>query len=398
MAVLRATVEGFYGPPWSHEERLAHLSFCAGVGLDTYVYGPKDDPWHRERWREPYPPDELGRLASLVAHAASVGVRFVFAIHPGLSMRWDDPAEQDALHAKAAQLWEVGVRRFALFFDDIDYTGDPGADGAAHARVSARFVDDFLVPRGAAPSWDEPFFVVPTDYAGTQTSAYRTGFGAHLPDHTLVFWTGPDIVVGAISDDDVRAARAAFGRPLALWDNFPVNDFDAERVFLGPLVDRPSAFEDGVLAGIMANPMIQPRASRIALATVAEYAADPAAYDPGAAHDRAVKSLVPPELVPLVEVCSSWPPSASPAPWLEGLDGEDLVAALIPLASLPDLDHPLAVELGPWILAGRAMARAGIAAARGDLVTARAALEESESYDADVLRAVVAPYVRSRVA
>jgi hyaluronoglucosaminidase len=389
--VLRATVEGFYGPPWSHEERLEHLAFCARVGLDTYVYGPKDDPWHRAEWRAPYPPEELARLGALVAHADSVGVTFVYAIHPGLSMRWDDPADQEALHAKAGQLWDVGVRRFALFFDDIAYSTDPEADGAAHARVAARFAEGFLAPTAAAP-----LFVVPTDYAGTQESPYRTGFGRALPEHSLVFWTGPDIVVGAISDADVRAAHAAFGRPLALWDNFPVNDFDARRLFLGPLVDRPTAFEDGVLAGIMANPMIQPRASRLALATVAEYAADPASYDPAAAHARAVADQVPPELVPLVEVCSSWPPSASPAPWLEGLRGQDLVAALGPLAAMPDdLDHPLAAELRPWVLAGRAMARAGIAAARGDLGAARALLVESESYDADVLRSVLAPYVRS---
>ena len=399
MPVLRATVEGFYGPPWSQEERLEHLSFCARVGLDTYVYGPKDDPWHRAEWRSPYPPAELARLAALVAHAASVGVTFVYAIHPGLSMRWDDPADQEALHTKAAQLWDAGARRFALFFDDIEYTPDPEGDGAAHARVAARFAEGFLAPRAAAPTAAEPLFVVPTDYAGTQSSPYRTGFGAHLPEHALVFWTGADIVVGAVSDEDVRAAHAAFGRPLALWDNFPVNDFDAKRLFLGPLVDRPGAFEDGVLAGIMANPMVQPRASRIALATVAEYAADPAGYDPRAAHARAVAEQVPPELVPLVEVCSSWPPSASPAPWLEDLHGESLAEALAPLAAMPDdLDHPLAVELRPWVLAGRAMARAGIAAACGDRAAARALLEESESYDADVLRSVVAPYVRSVLA
>jgi hypothetical protein len=32
---MRGTAEGFYGPPWSHDERLAHLEFSARAGLDT---------------------------------------------------------------------------------------------------------------------------------------------------------------------------------------------------------------------------------------------------------------------------------------------------------------------------------------------------------------------------
>jgi hyaluronoglucosaminidase len=400
MRVLRATVEGFYGPPWSHDERLAHLDFCGRVGLDTYVYGPKDDPWHRARWREPYPADQLERMAGLVAAAAAAGVELVYAIHPGLSMRWEDPADQAALHAKAEQLWGVGVRRFALFFDDIDLSADPGADGAAHARVCARFVADFLTPRGAVPTRDQPFLMVPTDYAGTQASPYRTALGAQLPEHTVVFWTGADIVVGAVTDADVAAARAAFGRPLALWDNFPVNDFEPSRLFLGPLVDRPTGFHPDLLVGIMANPMVQPRASRIALATVAEYAADPVSYDAAAAHARAVASLVPPRLVALVDACSSWPPSADPWPALSTAissgDPATVVELLSPLAELPtDLDDPLAREVHAWVLAARALARAGIAAATGDPLTAGAALDEAESHDADVLRSVLAPYVRA---
>src|SRR3982751_6157123 len=40
---MRGTVEGFYGPPWTHADRLAHLEFSARVGLNIYVYAPKDD-------------------------------------------------------------------------------------------------------------------------------------------------------------------------------------------------------------------------------------------------------------------------------------------------------------------------------------------------------------------
>ena len=63
--MIRGVIEGFYGTPWSHDERLDLIRFCADEGFDTWVHAPKDDPYHRERWREPYPDDELTRLAEL---------------------------------------------------------------------------------------------------------------------------------------------------------------------------------------------------------------------------------------------------------------------------------------------------------------------------------------------
>ena len=79
-------IEGFYGPPWSWAARAEVLRFGHERGLDLYLYGPKDDPLHRERWREPYPTAELDGFARLVADdTMQVG----FAISPGLSIDVD---------------------------------------------------------------------------------------------------------------------------------------------------------------------------------------------------------------------------------------------------------------------------------------------------------------------
>lgn len=43
---FRGTVEGFYGTPWSHEARLSQLRFYGLNKMNTYIYGPKDDPYH----------------------------------------------------------------------------------------------------------------------------------------------------------------------------------------------------------------------------------------------------------------------------------------------------------------------------------------------------------------
>ncbi|WP_080036621.1 beta-N-acetylhexosaminidase family protein [[Actinomadura] parvosata] len=413
---LRGTIEGFYGTPWTHADRLEHLRFSARHKLNTYVYAPKDDPFHRERWREPYPEEELARLAELVTEARAQHVRFVFALSPGLSMTYSDPAERAALRAKAEQVWEAGVREYALLFDDIrpelsqlrdreTYGTEEGASASAHAAVCRDFAERFLAPRGA----ERPLTMVPTDYAGTARTAYRDRLAAELPADVLVWWTGSDVVVGAIPAYDMTAAAASYGHRVALWDNFPVNDFDFSRVFLGPLVGRATDLDGVPLEGITANPMVESAASRIALTTVADYAWHLAAYDPARSHRRAIR-LLPgaTELLPLVRACSAWPPGDDQSPALtalcaaalEGGPYEVLRAELTRLAELPtDVPGPIARELARWVAAAKDMGTAGLAAldllaGAGTLAAAEEALARAESHEANVLRKVIPPFAR----
>ena len=60
----RGVVEGFYGPPWSHEDRCALVEWIGDWGMNRFVYAPKDDPLHRESWRDAYPGDTIRALCS----------------------------------------------------------------------------------------------------------------------------------------------------------------------------------------------------------------------------------------------------------------------------------------------------------------------------------------------
>jgi hypothetical protein len=260
----RGTVEGFYGPPWTHGTRLAHLEFCARIGFNTYVYAPKDDSYHRHRWRVPYPPDELHRLAELAARAGELGIRFVYTISPGLSMRFAEDAEHETLAGKAGQLFDAGVRSFGLLFDDVApelagpvdiarFGAGRAGSGAAHGETCRRFAEGFLAVRGIGG----PLLVCPSDYAGTAASAYRDAFARTAPAGVLLAWTGADVVVGTVTGDDIDRAAASYRRPLLLWDNFPVNDFEPTRLFLGPLTGRAAGGDRARLRGVIANPMLR---------------------------------------------------------------------------------------------------------------------------------------------
>jgi len=137
---IRGAIEGFYGAPFSHAERLELLRFLGEHRYTCFVYAPKNDPLHRERWREPYPGEEIARFRELAATAAGHRVRFVYAISPGLT--YDPATARDfvALSDKIAALVEAGARGIALLFDDL--TADSTMlDPIAQAELIARVAD-----------------------------------------------------------------------------------------------------------------------------------------------------------------------------------------------------------------------------------------------------------------
>ena len=61
----RGYIEGFYGPTWENGKRLSVMKLMASYGMNTFFYAPKDDIYHREKWRDLYPENELTQLKNL---------------------------------------------------------------------------------------------------------------------------------------------------------------------------------------------------------------------------------------------------------------------------------------------------------------------------------------------
>ena len=107
---FRGTVEGFYGTPWSHEARLSQLRFYGQNKMNTYIYGPKDDPYHSSpHWRDPYPADQAAQIRELVKVARENHVDFVWAIHPGKDIKWTEEDMNNVIK-KFEMMYKLGVR------------------------------------------------------------------------------------------------------------------------------------------------------------------------------------------------------------------------------------------------------------------------------------------------
>ena len=101
---VRGYIEGFYGRPWSYENRLKMLRYAASFGANTHYYAPKDDPYHRKLWREEYPENELMQLKVLYDEAAKYGMEFAYCIAPGLSICYASETDFSCLTKKLVQL------------------------------------------------------------------------------------------------------------------------------------------------------------------------------------------------------------------------------------------------------------------------------------------------------
>ena len=287
---VRGVVEGFYGEPWSHQDRLDILRFEGGHAMNSYYYAPKNDPYHRENWRDPYPADRMAQLGELVQAARAHFVDFCFGVSPGLSMVYSSDADFAKLTEKLDSVGKLGISCYALFLDDVPEELQNPADKArfkslaeAHAYVINKLYQHVfsLSPRNHLT-------VTPTTYTnGFGSREYVRELGAAVSPHVDLVWTGPEVVSPAITVAETDEWAKMLRRPPLIWDNYPVNDFARWRLFLGPLVGRDSDLNRAA-RGLLSNPMNQAHASMIPLATVAEYLWNPPAYNPSEAERRAL--------------------------------------------------------------------------------------------------------------
>ena len=304
---IRGVVEGFFGPPWSHAARMKMIDFMGAAGYNCYIYAPKDDPFHRDRWREDYPKADAKKIACLAAECAMRGVDFCWALSPGLSIRYSSAKQFQELCAKFLALSHLGVKTFALFLDDIpeeiQHTSDKKhfpSLAAAHADLANRLLAHLEKKVPGARLW-----FCPTAYFGDGSSPYIATLGAQLDRKIDVFWTGPQVVSPSISAAQARAFAKALGRKPLLWDNYPVNDYNRSTLNIGPLRGRDPKL-GSLLAGYFTNPMNEPFASKLPLLTIADYLKAPEKYDPEKSFRAAVRKLCGPDAAAPLELLSQY--------------------------------------------------------------------------------------------
>ncbi len=280
----RGVIEGFYGNPWSHQDRLRQFDFYGKYKMNTYVFGPKDDPYHRARWREPYPEKEAAQLKELVDAAHRNRVKFVWAIHPAGDIRW---CLEDSVNVakKLELMYDMGIRSFAVFFDDV---WGEGARGEKQAGLLNYLTDVFVRKHKDV----EPLIMCPSQYNKGWTSGdYLDILGNDMYPEVRIMWTG-NSVVDMIEENDMQWINDRIKRKAYIWLNYPVNDYCGSRMLMGKTYGNGLNIND-MVSGFCSNPMEYAEASKVSLYSIADYTWNMPAYNSVESWERAMRALMP---------------------------------------------------------------------------------------------------------
>ena len=297
---LRGIVEGFYGTPWTFENRVDLIKFCRNHNLNSYIYAPKNDPYHRDKWRVPYPDEKIQEFKNLILLANINKVRFIFAVSPGLDLNFiGEKANEDfnILLTKIDSLYKIGCKEFAIFFDDIIADINSG-------KNHAKFLNKLQKALNVKYSDINPIITIPTEFYTNSMidkdgniKQYTEDFSHILNKKIIVLYTGDRVVSDGIPLESFKKTLNIYKKDLGIWWNYPVNDYLKNKLALGPIEKLPTSN----IKSIFFNPMRQIQLSKIAIATGAKYSLSPKTYNANNSWNKAIEEQFK-ELAPAMKI------------------------------------------------------------------------------------------------
>ena len=291
----RGFIEGYYGNPWSHEDRMDLMQYGGEIKMNQYVFAPKDYPYHRTQWRDLYP--ETGEKNSLtqIRELAKVGNEnkcyYVYALHPFYNNKITlENYDQDiaALKAKFEQVINAGVRQIAILEDD----GNAHSNWETAAEILTKVLNDMSAWLEQKKNSDAQFSDLKTEllfcpgfmaYSNDMTNSNSEDVKkiqevhANVGENVRIVMTGGKIwgdVTTTFADNFYNKVeeKKAPGRYPYLWVNWPCSDNTHDSLVMGGHNSILKPNLDGYkYHGIIFNPMQDSEPSKVGLFTGADF-------------------------------------------------------------------------------------------------------------------------------
>ena len=256
----RGFIEGYYGNPWSTEDRINLMKWGGYYKLNSYFYAPKNDPKHNAKWRELYTEEELNTLIRPLAEAGNASkCRFVYALHTFMynPVRFDGNYQADlkAVQDKFAQVIDAGVRQVAILADDAGNVG-----GNNYNKFLTDMTAWLAEMKKTYPDLKQTLPFCPQEYMYNGQAYYK-----NFPENVQVVMTGGR-VWGEVNQNFTNTFTNNAGRGPYMWINWPCTDNSKSHLIMGGYTTflHPGV-DPAKIQGIVLNPMQQSEPSKVAI-------------------------------------------------------------------------------------------------------------------------------------
>ena len=299
----RGVIEGYYGNPWTWDDRIANLEFGGQFKDNIFVFAPKDDPYHNKQWRDLYPEDQLAEIARVSKAGNENKNRFVWMIHPFMNnpiTRKTIDQDTEKLIEKFEQLYGAGVRQFGVLADDININNISSSRSEAYQVVIdvMKSLSEWAISKGDV--YDLLF--CPTSYTlSWNWNAYElNAYDQNFPDNVQFFFTGSS-TMSTINKRDVDTFKTRQTNPGQVrrdplfWLNWSVNDIDNGRGYRRVYLSHAEMLNNDVdnIVGAVTNPMEHAHLSQHSIFTLANYSWNIADFDSDQTWEDSFKYVEP---------------------------------------------------------------------------------------------------------
>lgn len=273
----RGFIEGYYGIPWTSEERKELMRFGSKFKSNIYIYAPKDDAYHSSCWRDLYAENDLEILKEQIEVGRETKTKLAWALHPFMSNKItadNYDASLQIVEKKFNQLYEAGVRQFVISADDVEVTGGLLEDGSLHNKL----LNDVATFLKAKNDCNDLVFV-PSAYCyqaeqrlKVDLNKYYASLMKDLDDSIHIMWTGDDVCSSMESGRFTEFKNLTNKKPF-FWLNWPVNDYSTDHLLMGKGEVLNINYTDDTVPfeGMVTNPMQQAEPSKLSIFAICDY-------------------------------------------------------------------------------------------------------------------------------
>lgn len=277
----RGFIEGYYGIPWTSEERKELMRFGSKFKSNIYIYAPKDDAYHSSCWRDLYAENDLEILKEQIEVGRETKTKLAWALHPFMSDKItadNYDASLQIVEKKFNQLYEAGVRQFVISADDVEVTGGLLEDGSLHNKL----LNDVATFLKAKNDCNDLVFV-PSAYCyqaeqrlKVDLNKYYASLMKDLDDSIHIMWTGDDVCSSMESGRFTEFTNLTNKKPF-FWLNWPVNDYSTDHLLMGKGEVLNINYTDDTVPfeGMVTNPMQQAEPSKLSIFAICDYTWNP---------------------------------------------------------------------------------------------------------------------------